>query len=100
MAIGMYYREHPPIRVFTNTHGSRCGRNCFNCPVCTAPLAVSTIENATGNGAQQGPWVLSCGYCLWTTLDIGIKFDKPTNIRSQLQKMTDFTAQPTLDRSR
>ncbi|KAI2689322.1 hypothetical protein DTO027I6_1938 [Penicillium roqueforti] len=80
--------------------GNRCGRNCFNCPVCTAPLAVSTIENATGNGPQQGPWVLSCGYCLWTTLDIGIKFDKPTNIRSQLQKMTDSTAPASFDRSR
>ncbi|KAG0159407.1 hypothetical protein PDIDSM_6929 [Penicillium digitatum] len=79
---------------------NRCGRNCFNCPVCTAPLAVSTIENATGNGPQQGPWVLSCGYCLWTTLDIGIKFDKPTNIRSQLQKMTDSTPPAALDRSR
>ncbi|KAJ5092786.1 hypothetical protein N7456_008647 [Penicillium angulare] len=79
------------------TDGNRCGRNCFNCPSCTAPLAVSTIENVTGNGAQQGPWVLSCGYCMWTTLDIGIKFDKPTNIRNQLQKMTDATAQPAFD---
>jgi dynactin-4 len=78
----------------------RCGRNCFNCPICTAPLAVSTIENAAGNGTQQGPWVLSCGYCLWTTLDIGIKFDKPTNIRSQLQKMTDATPPAAFDRSR
>ena len=26
---------------------------------------------------------------MWTTLDIGIKFDKPTNIRNQLSKMTD-----------
>jgi dynactin-4 len=26
---------------------------------------------------------------MWTTLDIGIKFDKPTNIRTQLSKMTD-----------
>ncbi|KAJ5105853.1 hypothetical protein NUU61_003200 [Penicillium alfredii] len=78
--------------------GNRCGRNCFNCPVCTAPLAVSTIENMTGNGSQQGPWVLSCGYCLWTTLDVGIKFDKPTNIRSQLQKMTDSSnPAPTFD---
>lgn len=25
---------------------------------------------------------------MWTTLDIGIKFDKPTNIRAQLSKMT------------
>lgn len=61
---------------------------------------MSTIENVTGNGSQQGPWVLSCGYCLWTTLDIGIKFDKPTNVRSQLQKMTDSTTSPALDRSR
>ncbi|KAJ5988888.1 hypothetical protein N7481_004098 [Penicillium waksmanii] len=76
---------------------NRCGRNCFNCPVCTAPLSVSTIENVTGNGNQQGPWVLSCGYCLWTTLDIGIKFDKPTNIRNQLQKMTDSLSGPAFD---
>ncbi|KAJ5155827.1 hypothetical protein N7492_008630 [Penicillium capsulatum] len=76
---------------------NRCGRNCFNCPVCTAPLAVSTIENVTGNGNQQGPWVLSCGYCMWSTLDIGIKFNKPTNIRNQLQKMTDSTASPAFD---
>lgn len=58
---------------------------------------MSTIENVTGNGSGQGPWVLSCGYCLWTTLDIGIKFDKPTNIRSQLQKMTDSTTTPSFD---
>ncbi|KAI2792752.1 hypothetical protein POX_b02795 [Penicillium oxalicum] len=77
--------------------GGRCGRNCFNCPVCTAPLAVSTIESVTGNASGQGPWVLSCGYCMWTTLDIGIKFDKPTNIRSQLQKMTDSTTGPAYD---
>ncbi|KAJ5887842.1 hypothetical protein N7495_007883 [Penicillium taxi] len=77
--------------------GNRCGRNCFNCPVCTAPLAVNSIENVVGNGSKQGPWVLSCGYCLWTTLDIGIKFDKPTNIRNQLQKMTDTTAPITFD---
>ncbi|KAJ5137303.1 hypothetical protein N7526_003536 [Penicillium atrosanguineum] len=87
-------------KLMVRSDGNRCGRNCFNCPTCTAPLAVSTIENVTGNGSQQGPWVLSCGYCMWTTLDIGIKFDKPTNIRTQLQKMTDATATPSYDRSR
>lgn len=61
---------------------------------------MSTIENVTNNANQQGPWVLSCGYCLWTTLDIGIKFDKPTNIRSQLQKMTDSTPPSSFDRPR
>lgn len=34
---------------------------------------------------------------MWTTLDIGIKFDKPTNIRNQLQKLTDTTAAPPFD---
>lgn len=79
-------------KVIANLGVYRCARNCFNCPVCTAPLAVNTLENVTGNGTQQGPWVLSCGYCMWTTLDIGIKFDKPTNIRTQLSKMTDPAA--------
>lgn len=79
-------------KVVANLGTYRCARNCFNCPICTAPLAVNTLENVTGNGTQQGPWVLSCGYCMWTTLDIGIKFDKPTNIRTQLSKMTDPAA--------
>ncbi|KAL4906054.1 dynactin p62 family-domain-containing protein [Aspergillus multicolor] len=67
--------------------GNRCGRNCFNCPSCTAPLAVTALEGDP-SGEHAGPWVLSCNYCMWTTLDIGIKFDKPTNIRAQLTKLT------------
>lgn len=37
---------------------------------------------------------------MWTTLDIGIKFDKPTNIRNQLQKMTDVSTSAFDSRSR
>lgn len=66
----------------------RCSRNCFNCPVCTAPLSVTALEN----GTQQAPLVLACAYCMWTTLDIGITFDKPTNIRVQLAKMADSSS--------
>lgn len=62
------------------TSNERCGRNCFDCPVCSAPLAVTVL----GEHAQDGPWILSCGYCMWTTLDAGIHLDKPTNIRAQL----------------
>ncbi|EAS32729.3 dynactin Arp1 p62 subunit RO2 [Coccidioides immitis RS] len=70
------------------SEGNRCTRNCFNCPICTSPLAVSTVGNGDGNGSSQnGPWILTCSYCMWTTLDIGIKFDKPTNIRSQLSSI-------------
>lgn len=71
-----------PTRIF-----HRCARNCFNCPACTAPLSVTTLETMIENSTQQGPWILACGYCMWTTLDVGIKFSKPTNIRSQLSKI-------------
>ncbi|EGE85074.1 dynactin 4 [Blastomyces dermatitidis ATCC 18188] len=70
------------------SEGNRCARNCFNCPICTSPLSVTTLGSAD-NGAQNGPWILSCGYCMWTTLDIGIKFDKPTNIRAQLTSLSN-----------
>ncbi|KAL2827075.1 dynactin p62 family-domain-containing protein [Aspergillus cavernicola] len=79
------------------SEGNRCARNCFNCPACTAPLSVTLLENA---GGESGPWVLSCGYCMWTTLDVGIKFDKPTNIRAQLTKMTTDASPPPGPRTR
>ncbi|KAH8692724.1 putative dynactin Arp1 p62 subunit RO2 [Talaromyces proteolyticus] len=69
------------------SEGNRCARNCFSCPICTGPLAVTTLDNTAEHGTQQGPWILACGYCMWTTLDIGIQFHKPTNIRSQLSKI-------------
>lgn len=28
---------------------------------------------------------------MWTTLDVGLQFDKPTNLRAQLSKMTDLS---------
>jgi dynactin 4 len=37
--------------------------------------------------AKEGPWILNCNYCMWNTLEIGIKFDKSTNIRAQLDKI-------------
>ncbi|KAL5338735.1 dynactin p62 family-domain-containing protein [Aspergillus crustosus] len=73
--------------------GNRCARNCFNCPSCTAPLAVTGLET-TSSGEPSGPWILSCNYCMWTTLDVGIKFDKPTSIRGQLAKLTTDPAAP------
>ncbi len=37
---------------------------------------------------------------MWTTLDIGIKFDKPTNIRAQLTKMTTEPSTTAASRTR
>ncbi|MCJ1284320.1 hypothetical protein MMC26_003651 [Xylographa opegraphella] len=67
------------------SEGNRCTRNCFNCPICTAPMTVNTLD-ADGVGVA-GSWILACDYCNWTTLDIGIEFDKPTNVFSQLVKL-------------
>ena len=64
---------------------NRCTRNCFNCPICTAPMAVNTLD-ADGGGAA-GRWILACDYCNWTTLDIGVEFDKPTNLFAQVAKI-------------
>ena len=62
-------------------------RNCFNCPVCTSPLAVSSINPDPNIRALQGPYVLGCGYCHWTSLDIGWRFEKASSIHTQITKL-------------
>jgi dynactin 4 len=37
--------------------------------------------------AQSGPWVLSCAHCNWSSKEIGIKFEKPNGIYSQLSRI-------------
>ncbi|MCJ1231345.1 hypothetical protein MMC12_008022 [Toensbergia leucococca] len=51
-------------------------------------MTVNTL-NAESGASTRGPWILACGYCNWTSLDIGIQFDKPTNVSSQLAKLTN-----------
>lgn len=63
----------------------RCARNCFNCPICFSQLAVCSMIAAS----KDGPWILNCNYCMWTSLEIGIKFGRPTNIRAQLDKIAN-----------
>ena len=41
----------------------------------------------TEAGGAAGPWILACEYCNWTTLDIGVQLEKPTNISGQLSKL-------------
>ncbi|KAL8669564.1 MAG: hypothetical protein Q9168_005846 [Polycauliona sp. 1 TL-2023] len=64
--------------------GNRCQRNCFNCPICFAPMTV----NAMGIPDQPTrPFILACGYCNWTSQEIGLKFDKVTQLSTQLSKI-------------
>lgn len=48
-------------------------------------------EDATSSELPAGPFILSCPYCSWTSLDIGIKFEKHNNITVQLQKIYNPT---------
>ncbi|KAI2469283.1 hypothetical protein F4781DRAFT_394749 [Annulohypoxylon bovei var. microspora] len=79
------------------TEGNRCTRSCFQCPICIGPLAVQSLESApepsllTAEGQSpvppSGPWILVCSYCNWNSSEIGVKFDKPQGIFSQLSKL-------------
>ncbi|KAK0113007.1 hypothetical protein ONS95_014716 [Cadophora gregata] len=74
------------------TEGNRCTRSCFQCPICIAPLSVSSLEAPPdGLGAehasQNGTFVLNCGFCTWSSKEIGIQFEKPNGIFAQLAKI-------------
>ncbi|CZT49288.1 probable dynactin arp1 p62 subunit RO-2 [Rhynchosporium secalis] len=74
------------------TEGNRCTRSCFQCPICIAPLSVSSVEAPPeGLGAeyasQNGPYILICAYCSWSSKEIGIQFEKPNGIFAQLAKI-------------
>ncbi|CAL3965016.1 hypothetical protein PZA11_002129 [Diplocarpon coronariae] len=74
------------------SEGNRCTRSCFQCPICVSPLSVSSLEAPPeGLGAEQaspnGPFVLNCAYCDWSSKDIGIQFEKPNGIFAQLARI-------------
>ena len=68
----------------------RCTRSCFNCPSCTAPLAVTTIaasEPREGANPFEGTIALYCQYCSWCSTELGITFHKPNDITGQLANL-------------
>jgi dynactin-4 len=74
------------------TISPRCTRSCFQCPICTSPLSISSTEPPPeGLGAEyatvSGTYVLNCAYCLWSSKEIGIELDKPNSVYAQLAKI-------------
>jgi dynactin-4 len=65
----------------------RCTRNCYSCPICTTPLAVTAM--AVDRSSRDDHYVLYCSYCSWSTSDIGILFDRPGNITAQLERVAN-----------
>jgi dynactin-4 len=69
--------------------GNRCTRNCFNCPVCTSSMTVSSLENPDAPSATGGPYILACPYCHWSTVETGIEFEKHTGVHAQLARIAN-----------
>ena len=40
---------------------------------------------------MAGPYILACDYCRWTTLDIGMKFDRPTRLNEKIAAQREET---------
>ncbi|OTA36171.1 hypothetical protein BTJ68_03399 [Hortaea werneckii EXF-2000] len=82
--------------------GNRCARNCYQCPECTASLAVTAVSNAPASQSDEGDggkylkpdagskgeerYLLQCLYCDWSTLDLDLVFHRPTKMTEQLAK--------------
>ncbi|PSN67650.1 dynactin-like protein Arp1 p62 subunit RO2 [Corynespora cassiicola Philippines] len=71
--------------------GNRCTRNCYNCPVCTSPMTVNSLDTRNWNDPSTAgsPYILACPYCHWTTAEIGIEFEKHTGITTQLSRIAN-----------
>ncbi|KZM20005.1 dynactin complex [Ascochyta rabiei] len=69
--------------------GNRCTRNCFHCPVCTAPLAVHSLDTPDPPSPTGGPYILACPHCHWSTAETGIELDKHTGIHAQLSRIAN-----------
>ncbi|RDA92054.1 hypothetical protein CP533_0976 [Ophiocordyceps camponoti-saundersi (nom. inval.)] len=74
------------------SEGNRCTRSCYQCPVCIAPLQVSSVrpspqQHDDGGDNHRGPFALFCQYCSWSSRETGIEFDRAGGIHAQLAKM-------------
>ncbi|KAK9694202.1 hypothetical protein K7432_013528 [Basidiobolus ranarum] len=71
---------------------NRCGRNCFECPLCSNTLSVVLSEKSSTQGSPETPeslYYLHCGVCRWSSKEIEMTFERPTGLAMQLQKTED-----------
>ncbi|TLD03614.1 uncharacterized protein PgNI_11797 [Pyricularia grisea] len=78
------------------SEGNRCTRSCFQCPICVGILSVTSLEPSASSrhlaadntaALPGGPYALNCSYCQWSSLEVGIKFDRSNAIYGQLAKL-------------
>ncbi|RGP75484.1 putative dynactin arp1 p62 subunit ro-2 [Fusarium sporotrichioides] len=78
------------------SEGNRCTRSCYQCPVCIGPTQVMALApteqpqpGADPSAHQNSRFALYCQYCNWTSTEIGIDFDRPSGIFTQLSKVNN-----------
>lgn len=74
--------------------GIRCSRSCYNCPSCTAPLAITPYAGKdegylkpSSPATSSEQYILQCQYCNWSSLEIDVQFGRATKITEQLAKL-------------
>ncbi|KAI5465373.1 dynactin subunit 4 [Mariannaea sp. PMI_226] len=91
-----YYCPHCLFEVPSSnvrSEGNRCTRSCFQCPICIAPLQSVSLgptqdaSHLTAEGTLNHTYSLFCPYCNWNSTNVGIEFDRPSGIYSQLAKI-------------
>lgn len=56
-------------------------------------MTVNTLDSEKSS-LLHGPWIVVCGYCNWTSLDVGLKFEKAINFYGQIPKLKGKGAPP------
>ncbi|KAG4027530.1 hypothetical protein MFRU_029g00540 [Monilinia fructicola] len=73
------------------SEGNRCTRSCFQCPICISPLSVAESPLVNQYVPNKNPtgmsYIIHCGYCMWSSSEIGVHFEKPNSVYSQLSKI-------------
>ncbi|KFA48347.1 hypothetical protein S40293_04489 [Stachybotrys chartarum IBT 40293] len=73
------------------SEGNRCTRSCYQCPVCIGPLQVGSVSSQVDHDANSPAesFALFCQYCNWSSSEIGIEFERPSGIYSQMAKVNN-----------
>lgn len=61
-------------------------------------MTVNTLDSEKSS-LLHGPWIVACSYCNWTSLDVGLKFEKAINFYGQIPKMRGKGAPPSTAKS-
>lgn len=71
---------------------NRCARNCFMCPNCRNTLSVvpsDPPDSLSSSTPSDAPFLLYCNHCRWDSEEVGITFEKPTNLAGALMEFPE-----------